>query len=59
MGLVGPFLPPRKKRKSEPLNPAAREPDDRVDSAFQAGMFALIAVDLGIRFWADIWHLLL
>lgn len=57
--LVGPFLPLMKKRKSEPLNPAARDPGDRVDGAFQAGMFALIALDLGISFGPDIWHLLL
>lgn len=56
--LVGTFLPPRKKRKGLPLNPAARDPGDRVDSMFQTGMFALIALDLVIRFGADIWPLL-
>lgn len=56
--IVSPFAPPRKRRKSGLLNPAPRGPDDRGDSTFQAGMFALIALDLVIRFGADLWHLL-
>ncbi|MCJ2042519.1 hypothetical protein MKK55_26750 [Methylobacterium sp. J-059] len=44
--------------KGEPLNPEARDPGDRMDSLFQAGMFALIALDLVIWFGADLWHLL-
>lgn len=59
MGLLGPFPPLMKKRKIEPLNPAARDPDHRVDSVFQAGMFVLIALGLGVRFGPDIWHLFL
>jgi hypothetical protein len=38
--------------------PAPLTPADRRDSLFRAIMFALIALDLGIRFGADIWHLL-
>ncbi|MGH1572698.1 hypothetical protein ACRAWG_21025 [Methylobacterium sp. P31] len=58
MRLVGPF-PPSKKRKSWLGEPAPLNPDDRMDSIFQVAMFALIALDLGIRFGPDIWHLLL
>jgi hypothetical protein len=58
VGKVGSCLPPRQKLKGEPLNPAARDPGDRMDSLFQAGMFALIALDLVIRFGADVWHLM-
>jgi hypothetical protein len=56
--IVSQFLPSRKRGKSGLLNPTARDPDDRADSMFQVGMFALIALDLVIRFGADIWHLL-
>lgn len=58
MWLVGPLLPPRQKLKGSPPNPAARDPDDRRDSVFQGSMFALIALDLVIRFGPDVWHLL-
>jgi hypothetical protein len=57
VGLGGPF-PPSKKRKSWLGEPAPLNPDDRMDSLFQAGMFALIALDLSVRFGAEIWHLL-
>jgi len=57
--LVSPFLPPRQKRRGAPLNPAACDPGDLRDGVFQAGMFALIALDLVIRFGTDVWHLLL
>lgn len=55
VGLVGPF-PPSKKRRSRLGEPAPLNPADRADNLFQAVMFALIALDLGIRFGADIWH---
>jgi hypothetical protein len=55
--LGGPF-PPSKKRKSWLGEPAPLHPDDRMDSIFQAAMFALIALDLGIRFGAEVRHLL-
>ena len=58
VGKVGSFLPPTQKLKGERLNPAARDPDDRKDSMFQAGMFGLIALDLVIRFGPDVWHLM-
>ncbi|GJE53386.1 hypothetical protein GOFOIKOB_6465 [Methylobacterium tardum] len=58
MRLIGPFPPPKKKGRSWLGEPAPLTPDDRKDSVFQAGMFALIALDLVIRFGADLWHLL-
>jgi hypothetical protein len=58
VGLIGPVLLSRKKWEGEPPNPAARDPDDRMDSVFQAGMFGLIALDLVVRFGVDVWHLL-
>ncbi|MFB0490053.1 hypothetical protein ABIE45_002639 [Methylobacterium sp. OAE515] len=58
MGLIGSYPPPKKKRRSWLGEPAPLNPHDRRDGLFQAIMFALIALDLVIRFGADIWHLL-
>ncbi|MHB2208625.1 hypothetical protein [Methylobacterium sp. CM6257] len=55
MALVGPN-PLSRKAKSRLRDPAPLNPADRADSLFQTVMFALIALDLAIRFGADIWH---
>jgi len=55
--LVSSFRP-LGKRKSWLQGPAPEEPAVRADSLFQAVMFTLIAVDLGMKFGAEIWHLL-